>query len=219
MDPEIKDLVVRSRPIVLELLEARGYDTTPYQDQAPSAIANLVQASWMQLGASPLKIRVPKKENSGATNEFCEVVYLIFDKVKTNINKKPLDGPNRWNYIETPETTDYIFILNESYHECFDAVAQQAWLKKIRLSFFHIKQMIMNPSKHSLVPLHEKVPADQIPEMKKELNLLSLTKLPYIKYHIDMQARWLGLVPGDVVKITRPSPSSGESVGYRVCVS
>jgi len=32
-----------------------------------------------------------------------------------------------------------------------------------------------------------------------------------------MQARILGLIPGDVVKITRSSPSSGEYIMYRIC--
>ena len=75
----------------------------------------------------------------------------------------------------------------------------------------------MNPSKHDLVPLHEKVPIDEIPSLKKDLNLVSLTKLPQIKYHIDMQSRWLGLTPGDVVKITRPSPTGGEYILWRLC--
>jgi DNA-directed RNA polymerase subunit H (RpoH/RPB5) len=33
-----------------------------------------------------------------------------------------------------------------------------------------------------------------------------------------MIARVMGLAPGDIVKITRPSPSAGEYVSYRICV-
>jgi hypothetical protein len=83
MDPEIKDLVLRSRPIVLELLEARGYDTTPYLDQAPSAVYSLAMASQNQTGAAPLKIRVKRREDAPPSPyEFCEVIYLIFEKIK-----------------------------------------------------------------------------------------------------------------------------------------
>ena len=43
--------------------------------------------------------------------------------------------------------------------------------------------------------------------------------LPMIRFHEDIIARILGLVPGDIVKITRPSPQSGEYESYRVCVA
>jgi len=217
MDPELKDLVIRSRPVVVELLEARGYDASAYLDQAPSAIAGLYLAASNQAAAGPLKIRGKRKEGSAAAKEYCEVVYLVFEKIKSNITKKPLDGPNRWPYIENTENTEYIFILNESYHEIFDLTAIQAWQKGIRLSFFNVKQLIFNPSKHSLVPPHERVPAGEVPNIKKQFNLIHLKQLPLIKYHIDMQSRWLGLVPGDIVKITRISPTSGEYIEYRYC--
>ena len=217
MDPEIKDLVLRSRPVVLELLEARGFDTSPYTDQAPSAVYQLAMAALNQPGATPLKIRAKRRSDTSATHEYCEVVYLIFERLKPTINKKTFEGENRWSYLETPENTEYVFILGEPYHEIFDLIATQAWQKKVKLSFFQIKSLIMNPSKHDLVPLHEKVQIDEIPSLKKELNLVSLTKLPQIKYHVDMQSRWLGLTPGDVVKITRPSPTGGEYILWRLC--
>ena len=48
--------------------------------------------------------------------------------------------------------------------------------------------------------------------MKTKLNL------PVIRFHEDIIGRILGLIPGSIVKITRPSPSAGEYVLYRVCV-
>jgi DNA-directed RNA polymerase subunit H (RpoH/RPB5) len=216
MDPEIKDLVLRSRPVVLELLEARGYDTTPYLDQSPTAVYSLAMVSQNLPGAPPLRIRVKRREGTDGM-EFAEVIYLIFERIKPTIAKKDLEGPKKWAYLESTENTEYIFILGEPYHEIFDSIALQAWNKKVRLSFFHIKQLIMNPTKHVLVPPHTKVTLAELPELKKQLNLVSLAKLPFIKYHIDHQARWLGIVPGEVVRIIRPSPTSGEYTVYRIC--
>jgi DNA-directed RNA polymerase subunit H (RpoH/RPB5) len=42
-------------------------------------------------------------------------------------------------------------------------------------------------------------------------------ELPHIKYHFDMQARILGLLPGEIVEIKRPSPTIGEYPMYRIC--
>jgi DNA-directed RNA polymerase subunit H (RpoH/RPB5) len=51
------------------------------------------------------------------------------------------------------------------------------------------------------------------------LYIVSKTKFPEIKFHIDPITRCIGAVPGDIIKITRPSGSAGESIIYRVCVA
>ena len=51
------------------------------------------------------------------------------------------------------------------------------------------------------------------------VNIQSISNLPFIRFHEDIQVRLLGAVPGDIIKITRPSPSSGVEVMYRVCIA
>ena len=70
---------------------------------------------------------------------------------------------------------------------------------------------------HVLVPPHEIVPEEQHAPLLEKLMITSKIHLPIIRFHTDMQARWLGLVPGDIIKITRPSPSAGVYEVYRVC--
>ena len=65
-----------------------------------------------------------------------------------------------------------------------------------------------------------KILSGEIPAHKilADNKIKSKANLPLIKYHEDMIARILALTPGDIVKITRPSPSAGEYISYRVCV-
>jgi DNA-directed RNA polymerase subunit H (RpoH/RPB5) len=50
-----------------------------------------------------------------------------------------------------------------------------------------------------------------------QLSLKSKSELPHIKFHLDMQARVLGLVPGDLVEIKRSSETAGITTAFRVC--
>jgi DNA-directed RNA polymerase subunit H (RpoH/RPB5) len=68
-----------------------------------------------------------------------------------------------------------------------------------------------------LVPLHEKVPAEEEEQLLKRL-CATKANLPLIRFHEDPIARIIGLVPKDIVKITRPSLTAGENIGYRLCV-
>jgi DNA-directed RNA polymerase subunit H (RpoH/RPB5) len=86
------------------------------------------------------------------------------------------------------------------------------------MSFFDARTLVSNPLKHSLVPLHERIPEEEHADLLKKYNIQSKANLPMIKFHEDMIARIMGLVPGDIVKITRPSPASGTYDTYRVCM-
>jgi DNA-directed RNA polymerase subunit H (RpoH/RPB5) len=89
--------------------------------------------------------------------------------------------------------------------------------RKLRVSFFSIYMLVVNPTKHVLVPKHEIVPEAEHKVLMDSMYITSKSKFPEIKFHVDPIARCIGVVPGDIVKITRASASSGESIVYRVC--
>ena len=76
----------------------------------------------------------------------------------------------------------------------------------------------MNPLKYYLVPPHEIIPKDEHDALMKSLYDTQKSQFPLIRYHEDPITRVIGATPGDIIKITRPSPSAGEYVVYRVCV-
>jgi len=214
MNHEVIDAIIRSRPVVLEVLEDRGFDTKAFQNELPSdlitksgiALFNLIEAEL-------LRIQVPAKKGDARAH----VLYWM-GSVKLKLNDK-----EKFEKLLPPDLIrpgDHLLILlNEPYHETFDRTAvRHLGSTKERLSFFHIRQLITNPSRHILVPHHERVPSEEVEAILKRLLVKSKSELPHIKYHIDIQARLLGLVPGEIVKITRPSPTVGEYIIYRICV-
>jgi DNA-directed RNA polymerase subunit H len=68
--------------------------------------------------------------------------------------------------------------------------------------------------KHILIPKHAKL-AEKEKEKLLEKYSISLKELPRISAS-DSAISNLNLKPGDVVKITRQSPTSGEAFFYRV---
>ena len=107
-------------------------------------------------------------------------------------------------------TVKFIIVINE-LHASIDAKKAMFELG-IDYQIFSLKELQFNISKHSLVPKHEKINFDDI---SKYLNN-DKSKLPIISI-IDPMSRYLGLKQGDVVKITRNSPSSGEYYIFRCC--
>ncbi|GIQ86028.1 archaeal RpoH /eukaryotic RPB5 RNA polymerase subunit, partial [Kipferlia bialata] len=85
----------------------------------------------------------------------------------------------------------------------------------IEFEFFRDDDLVVNITKHVLVPKHELLTEEQKAEVLAEYKC-SLDQLPRIMV-TDPIARYLGLKPNDVVRITRKSETAGRYITYRAC--
>jgi DNA-directed RNA polymerase subunit H (RpoH/RPB5) len=217
MEPGISDILIRGRQTILDILEDRGYDVTNYRNIAPDQILALAESGGAR---TPLDIIVKKTPDSLAPCERAVVVYQISDRaIRGRLGTTFLRDLYDVDVggITVTKKDDLIVLINEPYNEAFDKVAIQMWqTEKIRLTFFHIKQVVVHPGRHVLVPPHRKLTSDETKEALGMLRVKEKTQLPLIKHH-DIQSRVMGLVPGDVVEILRPSPTAGVARFLRIC--
>lgn len=224
MDYETLTVLYRSRQTILKILAARGYDTTRYEKFGPIEISAMQSAGptafQMDLERADASEQVAPGAGAGAITK-CRVVYSL-SRIKNRLESfmadlldeempDPLD----------PSTTEVIVMLLEPVVAAFHAAALSALARpgqdKLRISFFQAHTLVNNPFDHVLVPKHELLPSSQHAAFLKDNNIKAKANLPLIKFHEDIIARLMGLQPGDIVKITRPSPSAGEYTIYRLC--
>jgi DNA-directed RNA polymerase I, II, and III subunit RPABC1 len=79
-----------------------------------------------------------------------------------------------------------------------------------------IPQLLINIIDHRDVPKHEVMDEKEKQELLEKYGIKD-SNIPII-LRDDAMARYLGLTPGEVVRILRPSPTSGTYVSYRICV-
>ena len=77
------------------------------------------------------------------------------------------------------------------------------------------KNQVLVPD-HIYVPKHEIIPKSEAEKILKKYNCKP-TELPLIFVN-DPAIMGLGVKPGDMIKITRDSPTAGESLYYRYVV-
>jgi DNA-directed RNA polymerase subunit H (RpoH/RPB5) len=226
------DLIVRSRPVILEILESRGYDVASYKDVSPTDIYALASKK-----PSVLTITAKKLADSSAPKDRAVVLYwtenklyrqsaagllekmfVKLDESSDDDERTPSSGAGEDVEGVDPRHDEIIVILSEAFHEQYTQLAINSWAKKVRVSFFPLKNLISNPARHFMVPSHRKLSPEETKEVLDSLHMRSVNEFPHIKFHFDMQARVLGLVPGDVVEIQRPSETAGVYTFYRVCL-
>ena len=89
---------------------------------------------------------------------------------------------------------------------------------KLNIQVFDVRELQFNITRHSLVPKHEIVKDETIiNEILIKFKIKQKIQLP-ILLKTDAMARFLNAQSGDLVKITRYSPSSGDNIIYRYCV-
>lgn len=205
------DNIYRSRMTLLDILERRGYDVSKYRKFSPAEAAAAAAAF------SSLSFKVTKKNDE---TKVCDVRYATVTRQKLDTFFDDIED-------EDSENTEVIVMQIAPVADAHHMVALKQYMKmkegetkerrKLRVSFFSIYMLVVNPLNHVLVPKHEIVQPDFHKELMDSLYITSKSKFPEIKFHIDPIARCIGAVPGDIIKITRSSPSAGESIIYRVC--
>ena len=69
---------------------------------------------------------------------------------------------------------------------------------------------------HKLVPPHRILNEEELGDVKKKYNITNIDQFPHIS-RFDPVAKLLGMRPGQVCEITRPSKTSVITKYYRLC--
>ena len=195
----LDDILYRSRVTLLKMLEARGYDVKPYNRFGLAEIKMMRGEKGASEGIA-LRMDLVKPEPRAGEPKRCVVLYTAQSKkLKQGAQMETFLAERVFNSkvpdalrIEEGEDNEVIIILtDEAVPDPYHAYALKVITDAAeKTTLLHELYLKENETKH----------------------------LPTIRFHEDMQARWLGLVPDDLVEITRPSPSAGEYTVYRVCL-
>lgn len=205
------DNIYRSRMTLLDILEERGYNVDKYRKFSPA------EATASALAFPSLSFKVSKKDDE---SKVCDVRYATISRQKLETFFDDIED-------DDTENTEVVVMTTVPIADAHHGVALKQYMKmketgenqrrKLRVSFFCIETIVINPLRHTLVPKHQIVAPEYHKELMDSMYITAKSKFPEIKFHVDPIARCIGAVPGDIVKITRPSASSGESIIYRVC--
>ena len=204
-----QDICFRSRQNVLRMMEARGYDITPYSKFGPDEIAVLMnkdKALEMELihNTEPERKAYILYRFTRIKQSLATLIRNIIDPEDMNID---------------PTKHEIVVITMEQIVDTFHSASLDAWnTHGLKIQFFWMPSMVNYPMDHVLQPKFEVVKKEDHADLLKKFYSKKATQFPMIRYHADMVARCLGVVPGDIVKIIRPSPSAGEYELYRTCV-
>jgi len=148
-------------------------------------------------------------------NDKLKIIYNIASKIKIQDIRKfiNVDEENEKNDINKT----IIFISKEKL-TTNNLKSFNEYKSKVNLQFFYIKELLFNIYRHELVPKHEVISSnEEIKQIMDKYLIKNKFQFPLI-LHTDPVCKYLNIKSNSLVRIIRPSPTSGEYILYRYVV-
>lgn len=215
--------VCRSRPIILEMLNDRGYDISNYENTTNDNIKTLLSSHesngfTVKSEIGPLDIFVKNDKSKVLVKYRLDEKFKKAENLITQIDEI---------FNSILDKNDCLIIMNISriYNKAGSKSdrSDEEFVRQIYVSkgyfvqIFGLENFLFNVSKHQFVPKHSIVSKEEINKLMEEYNLKNIKNLPTIKWQ-DPQAKYIGLKPKMIVKIISFSAITGETVKYRLCI-
>jgi len=210
----------KSRGVILEMLELRGFDASKYKSYSLSEIDIMYKNSPAKATADLMPLDMILEDKS--VSKKCYVKYLFNSKIKfTNIQALVMDMKEKYEITEND--TVIVITKDKSYNKTSgsDTILEsqlESILKndKVFVQVFWLDTLIINIIRHEFVPKHRVVSLDERSAILEKYDIVNYNQLPII-LKTDPVAKFLGMRRGDVCEITRPSETSGLYISYRHC--
>jgi DNA-directed RNA polymerase subunit H len=124
-----------------------------------------------------------------------------------------------FNLEEILKKDDTLFIIiKDEINETLTNELKHIWESDgIFIVIENIKRLQFNILDHELVPKHTILPESEVVNIMKKYNITDKIQFPDIS-RFDPVARAIGLRPGQLCHIVRPSKTAIEADYYRICI-
>lgn len=197
--------IFKSRNNILALLQNQGYDTSSYDGTSVADVHSMSQANQMDMLVS-----VPK------TGKKAYIKYHIEKTLRIN---------NIYDFIEDlmnlesilKKSDDLIIIMKDEPNDSLQKNLKNVWEQDgVFVNVFNIKRLQFNILEHNLVPPHRPLSDKEADEIKAKYHIHNDSQLPNIG-RFSPVAQAIGLRPGQMCEIIRPSRTAVSTPFYRIC--
>lgn len=205
--------IFNSRKVILDLMSKQGYNTNDYTNFSVSEINSMKQNNQLDM------LLETSEENVTPENPKKKIYiryYLSVRPAPKNIQEMIDD---LFVLTETLTKNDTLFIIiKDEPNETLINELKHIWESEgIFIVIESIKRLQFNILEHVLVPPHRVLLESEVETVMKRYNITSKIQFPDIS-RFDPVARVIGLRPGQVCHIIRPSKTAIEADYYRVCI-
>jgi len=204
--------IYKSRTIILDLMKDQGYDTNDYEGFSVNEVNTMKVNNQLDM--------ILEKTTEDVDIKRKPKIYIRYYLAKT------LRPPNLqemiddlFNIEEVLSKYDTLFIVvKDEVNETLINTLKHIWEQdKIFIVIQNLKRLQFNILKHVLVPPHRILSSAEVIATKRRYNVMDDNQFPDIS-RFDPVAQAIGIRPGQVCEIIRPSKTAISAPYYRICM-
>jgi DNA-directed RNA polymerase subunit H (RpoH/RPB5) len=197
--------IFKSRGNMLDILKSQGYNVEDYEGSSIHEVHSMFQAKQMDMLVS---------KNDGTKKAY--IKYHLAKSLRPNNIYEYIDDLYNLEQVLT-NTDDLIIIMKDGPNETILKTLRNIWEQDgTFITIFSTQKLQFNILNHSLVPPHVVLAKEEADKLKVQYNIKDDSQLPDIS-RFSPVAQAIGIRPGDMCEITRPSKTAISTTFYRIC--
>ena len=202
--------IYKSRVVLLALMEKQGYHTDDYTGFSINEVNTMKTNNQLDM------ILEKKGSNNETVEKKIYIRYYLTKSLRPSNLQEMID--DLYNVEEVLTKKDTLFIVvKDAVNETLTNTLKHIWEKdKIFIIIVPLIRLQFNILEHVLVPPHRIISESEKIAVKKRYNVMDDAQFPDIS-RFDPVAQAIGIRPGEVCEIIRPSKTAISASYYRIC--
>jgi DNA-directed RNA polymerase subunit H len=204
--------IYQSRLVLLALMKKQNYNISEYEGFSVNEVNTMKTNN--QLDMILEKGSTAEAEDSSKTKIY--IRYYLAKALRPNNLQEMID--DLFNVEEILKKTDTLLIVvKDEINETLLNAVKHIWeTDQIFIILQPLKRIQFNILDHVLVPIHRVLSSEEKIMIKKKYNIINDVQFPDIS-RFDPVAQAIGIRPGEICEIIRPSKTAISSFYYRIC--
>lgn len=199
--------IFKARNNILQQLDKQGYDTKDYIGSSTNEVNSM-------FNSKQLDMLLTNKKTKHKT-------YVKFNLAKSlRLNNIQEYIEDLYNLEEVLTKQDnLIIIVKDEPNDSLIKIVKNIWAQQnIFIILYNIKRLQFNILDHELVPQHRVLTEREAEDIKKKYNIQDDSQIPDISRFSPVSLA-IGIRPGNLCEIMRPSKTAIMAPFYRICSS
>jgi DNA-directed RNA polymerase subunit H (RpoH/RPB5) len=204
--------VYKSRSILLEQMQSQGYDVGDYSGFSVNEVNTMKTNNQLDM----ILEKLDEDPNTKTKGKIYIRYYLAKALRPANLQEMIDD---LFNIEEVLKKTDTLLIVvKDEVNETLINTLKHIWEQdKIFIIIQSLKRLQFNLLNHILVPPHRILSIPETIQIRTRYNIMNDGQFPDIS-RFDPVAQAIGIRPGQVCEIIRPSKTAISAPYYRICM-
>lgn len=210
--------IYKSRMVILELMKKQNYHTQDYEGFSVNEVNTMKTNNQLDM---ILEKTVTKQgehdDDNDKNNKKIYVKYYLSKSLRPSNLQEIIDDLFTVEEVLTKQDT-LLIVVKEDVNETLINTLKHIWeSEKIFIVLIPLQRLQFNILEHILVPPHRVLNEAEKIAIKNRYNIVNDNEFPELS-RFDPVAQAIGIRPGEICEITRPSKTAISSLYYRICI-